>query len=111
MPITTVSSWVRDIKCTIKRNPSNPKLPLKSLLIKNGNYTRSRLRKRLIEEGLLENKCNCCGIGPEWNGQKLTLQLDHINGVSNDNRLKNLRILCPNCHSQTDNYGEHNKGK
>lgn len=63
----------------------------------------SRIKKRLIEKGWAE-VCSECGIGPEWNGKPLTLQLDHINGISNDNRLENLRFLCPNCHTQTETY-------
>jgi len=53
---------------------------------------------------MLKNICEFCGIGPSWNDKSLTLQLDHINGVNTDNRLENLRILCPNCHSQTDTW-------
>lgn len=75
-------------------------IPLEDVLVENSTYCRQSLKKRLIKEGLLENKCSECGLGNEWNGKPITLEIDHINGVSNDNRLINLRILCPNCHSQ-----------
>jgi len=68
----------------------NPTIPVAS----------SMLRARLISAGLLENRCAKCGIGPEWDGEPITLQLDHIDGNPADNRFENLRILCPNCHSQ-----------
>lgn len=68
----------------------------------------NNLKKRLIDDGLKEYKCECCGILDEWNGKKLNLQLDHINGINNDNRLDNLRFLCPNCHSQTKTFGGRN---
>lgn len=84
--------------------------PIANILIINSSYTnRFRLKIRLFREGLLSNKCAICGQGPEWNGKPLTLQLDHINGISNDNRIENLRILCPHCHSQTENYAGKNK--
>ena len=67
------------------------------------------LKKRLIKEGLLENRCSVCGINDKWNGNPLVLHLDHINGKNNDNRLHNLRMLCPNCHSQTGTYCGRNK--
>lgn len=82
------------------------RVPLKfeDILIENSTYTNSTsLRKRLINNKLLINKCYECGI-TEWNGKKLTLQLDHINGNNRDNRIENLRLLCPNCHSQTPTY-------
>ena len=63
----------------------------------------------MLKENLVENKCAICGIN-EWLGQPLVLQLHHINGDNTDNRLENLQLLCPNCHSQTDNYcGNANK--
>jgi hypothetical protein len=71
----------------------------------NGSSIRSGLLKKiLLEHNMLENKCSKCGQIPEWNGESLTLQLDHINGISTDNRIENLRILCPNCHTQTPTF-------
>ena len=54
--------------------------------------------------------CECCGVS-EWNGKEITLQVDHINGLANDNSIENLRLICPNCHSQSDTFGGRNKGQ
>jgi len=70
----------------------------------------SRIKERLIKEGLKEAKCECCGLS-DWNGQPIPLQLHHINGNREDNRLENFQILCPNCHAQTDNYCRGQKEK
>lgn len=71
-------------------------------LVKNGPHiTSSALRKKLIKKNILENKCYICGLN-SWQGKDLTLHLDHINGDHYDNSLENLRILCPNCHSQCE---------
>jgi hypothetical protein len=67
----------------------------------------ARLRRALLESGI-EEKCLECGLPPVWNGKKLRLQIDHKNGNPLDNRPGNPRFLCPNCHSQTDNYGSLN---
>lgn len=64
----------------------------------------SSLKKRILKEGLLKEECILCGQKNVWNGKKLILQLDHINGNTKDNRIENLRMLCPNCHSQTETY-------
>jgi hypothetical protein len=70
------------------------------------------LKKRLIKEREWEDKCEMCGLGPEWMGHPLILQLDHINGKNTDNRVENLRILCPNCHSITETFcGKQRKKK
>lgn len=84
-------------------SPRTTKIPLVEVLVENSQYS-SHLRKRLIKEGILPNMCDECGSGPEWNGRTLILQLDHKNGDSTDNRLENLHILCPNCHSQTKTF-------
>ncbi len=82
-----------------------------TILVENSSYKSSGLKKRLVREGVLEDLCKSCGLGPVWNGRPITLQLDHRNGVSNDHRLENLRILCPNCHSQTDTWTGRNIGR
>jgi Zn finger protein HypA/HybF involved in hydrogenase expression len=80
------------------------------IFIENSAYSRHALKKIIIQEKLLEYKCECCDNKGEWIGIKLVLQLDHKNGINNDNRLLNLRFLCPNCHSQTKTYaGKNNK--
>jgi hypothetical protein len=84
--------------------PLFSRIPLELILVENSTYTGSaHLKKRLIAEGILENRCQCCGIS-EWLGQPLSLHLHHVSGNNHDNRLSNLRLLCPNCHSQTDTY-------
>lgn len=79
-------------------------ISLENILITGSSYSRLCLKRRLLKERLLEEKCYECGISSEWNSKHLCLQLDHINGVGNDNRIENLRLLCPNCHSQTETF-------
>lgn len=69
----------------------------------------NRRKQRLLKEGLLSNKCSICGTAPFWQGKPLVLVLDHINGVRNDHRLENLRLVCPNCDSQLETFCGRNK--
>ena len=81
---------------------------LSEILVKDSSYPRGHLKDRLLKKGLLKNKCSICGI-EKWKGKFLVMILDHINGINNDNRLKNLRMLCPNCNSQQDTFCGKNK--
>ena len=86
------------------------KIPLEEILIINSTYSRTSLKKRLFDENLKTNICEICGQDENWHGKKITLILDHINGVFNDNRIENLRIVCPNCETTLDTHaGKNNK--
>lgn len=80
------------------------KIPLEEILVENRPYKSQDLKNRLIKEGIKQDVCEICGQTNIWQGKQLVLQLDHINGNHNDNRLENLRILCPNCHTQTNTF-------
>jgi DNA-directed RNA polymerase subunit RPC12/RpoP len=80
-----------------------PKKNLEDVFLGKEHLVTSQLRNRLIREGYKEYKCERCGID-KWNGEKIGLELDHISGIRSDNSLENLRILCPNCHSQTHTF-------
>ena len=81
-------------------------MPLEQLL--GAPRNRNHLKQRLLELGLKQKACETCGCS-EWRGRPLSLALHHINGQSQDNRLENLQLLCPNCHSQTENFAGRNR--
>jgi len=84
--------------------------PVASFLVVGRRTGSNQLKRRLIEEGLKEARCEVCGLD-RWNGRPIPLELDHVNGRRDDNRLENLRILCPNCHAQTPTYRGRNIGR
>ncbi|HEX8068163.1 MAG TPA: LuxR C-terminal-related transcriptional regulator [Thermoleophilaceae bacterium] len=77
--------------------------PLCDLLVAGGRTSRHTLKRRLIAAGIKDGRCDWCGID-SWLDEPLSLHLHHVNGDGSDNRLHNLRLLCPNCHSQTENF-------
>lgn len=91
----------------IKTNKLN-NVKKEDILKENCKHQRTVLRRYIIKNNLIPYKCAICGC-TEWQGKTLSLELDHINGVNNDNRLENLRFLCPNCYSQTSTYGSRNQ--
>ncbi|MDX6580908.1 MAG: hypothetical protein QOI10_92 [Solirubrobacterales bacterium] len=73
-------------------------------MVRDSTYSRFHLKRRLFDEGLKRRVCEECGQGEIWRGRRIALILDHINGVPNDHRLENLRILCPNCAGTLDTH-------
>ena len=91
-----------------KGRKHGPRRPLTEYLVSGILVQSHSLKLRLIKEGVKEHKCEMCGI-TEWNGQPTPIELDHIDGNRYNNTIENLRILCPNCHAQTDTYRGRNK--
>lgn len=83
-------------------------VPDEIMFSENSTYSNEAIKQRIVANDLFEYKCKKCGI-KEWQGETIVLDLDHVNGNNRDNRLENLRYLCPNCHSQTDTYKGRNK--
>jgi DNA-binding CsgD family transcriptional regulator len=93
----------------VRRGAITPRpraMPIEQLL--GAPRNRNHVKQRLLELGLKQNACEVCGA-TEWRGQPLSLALHHVNGRGQDNRLENLQLLCPNCHSQTENFGGRNR--
>jgi Zn finger protein HypA/HybF involved in hydrogenase expression len=86
-------------------------IPLADILVEDSMFSNTAsLKIKLLKTNLLKYECYNCGIS-SWKDKDLILQLDHINGIWNDNRLENLRLLCPNCHSQTETFAGRNINK
>lgn len=93
----------------VKKDMSSVSIPLDEILEgKHPSYQTFKLKNRMLRENILNNVCSECKIN-EWNGKPISLELDHIDGVRTNHKLNNLRLLCPNCHSQTDTYRSKNR--
>lgn len=100
----TPAAWAKAVRKGKLRARAR-RLSLEDLYAKQ--RCRHTVKRVLLEAGILCNVCDECGLG-EWRGKPLSIQIDHVNGKRDDHRIENLRMLCPNCHSQTDTYGGRN---
>lgn len=83
---------------------------IENVFCENSTAAQKVLRDWYVKGHYTEYKCAICGLPAEWQGKPLTLTLDHINGVNGDNRLENLRWVCPNCDRQLPTYSRGSKG-
>jgi hypothetical protein len=104
-------AWNEAVKrgAVLQREWANKQLlrakPIEEILKSTSRWS---VKRALLKLGVLVNQCDECGIS-EWRGKPLAIQIDHRNGIKNDHRLENLRMLCPNCHTQTETYGARNR--
>jgi predicted DNA-binding protein YlxM (UPF0122 family) len=103
------NAWADAVKRSVIK-PRPKRIPTRLMLVNGSGHNRYHLKIRLLTEGVKSERCERCGV-TEWEGEPLAFELHHVNGDGHDNRLENLQVLCPNCHSQTDTWGGRNKGR
>jgi hypothetical protein len=96
-------------KWALRRGPRPDPTPLAEILVEGSTYNRGHLKRRLYDEGVKSRLCELCGQGEKWHGRPMALILDHVNGVATDNRIENLRIVCPNCAGTLETHCGRNK--
>lgn len=111
----TFNKYLKEFNIDYKGNPSRKglehsesKIPLEKITSNEVPYSTCSLKKRLIKDGIKEEKCEECGL-TSWRGEKINFELHHIDGNHYNNSLDNLKLLCPNCHSQTKGFRSHKK--
>lgn len=105
-----IPSWNKGKKFSAEQKLALRRYSNDEMFIEDGKVARHHVKKRILEEHLIEYKCCMCGLGPEWQNKPMPLILDHINGKNNDNRLQNLRFVCSNCDTQLPTYKSKNIG-
>ena len=96
--------WRKDLSIKTDNRIKSRAIDLKKIMIENSTYSRRSLKKRLLDNGIKQNKCEICDFEGLWNDKPVIMILDHINGINNDHRLENLRMVCPMCNTQLDTF-------
>ncbi len=93
-----------DPYATVRERAGTLQRPLEEILVEGSTFSRGHLKERLYQAGVKQPVCELCGQGEVWRGNVMGMILDHVNGVSNDHRIENLRIVCPNCAATLDTH-------
>lgn len=106
---TTIRRFLEEHQIPLAKRPQYPIWSDEAVYCENSQYYRQGIHKRVKRDNWMPYECAFCSNPGMWFGKPMALQIDHINGISNDHRKENLRWLCPNCHAQTPTYCGRNK--